>query len=159
MSTLPVERCTPSRQFTFTGVDYAGPILVRASAGRGHKSHKAWIALFVCLSTKAVHLEAVSDYSSQAFLAALDRFISRRGLPSTIFSDNGPTFQGANSELKRAVRAALRDTSVTEKYVPEGLDWQFIPPTAPHFGGLWEAGVKSPKPTSKKCWVPPHQRN
>ena len=151
MSDLPIERCTPSHPFTFTGVDYAGPILVRASAGRGHKTHKAWIALFVCLSTKAVHLEAVSDYSSNAFLAALDRFISRRGLPSTIFSDNGTTFQGANAEIKRVFRAVVRDTSVTEKYVPEGLVWQFIPPSAPHFGGLWEAGVKSAKTHLKKA--------
>ena len=150
MSALPAERCTPSRPFTHTGVDYAGPILVRTSAGRGHKSHKAWIAVFVCLSTKAVHLEAVSNCTSLAFLAALDRFISRRGLPSIIFSDNGTTFQGANSELKRVVRAALRDPSVTEKYVPEGLTWRFIPPSAPHFGGIWEAGVKSAKSHLKK---------
>ena len=150
MSALPAVRCTPSRPFTFTGIDYAGPIVVRTSAGRGHKTHKAWIALFVCLSTKAVHLEAVSNCTSSAFLAALDRFVSRRGLPSTIFSDNGKAFVGANSELKRTVRSILRDPSVTEKYVPEGLTWHFIPPLAPHFGGIWEAGVKSAKTHLKK---------
>ena len=145
MGDLPSERCTPSRPFTHAGVDYAGPLKYRSAKGRGHSTQKAWIVIFVCLSTKAVHLDLVTDYSSKAFLATLDRFVARRGLPATIFSDNGTTFQGADRELQLAFRSILQSEDVTMKFAVEGLVWKFIPPGAPHFGGLWEAGVKSVK--------------
>ena len=145
MGNLPVERCTPSRPFTHTGIDYAGPLKYRSAKGRGHTTQKAWIAIFVCLATKAIHLDLVTDYSSKAFLAALDRFVARRGLPATIFSDNGTTFQGADRELRVTFNQIIRSSDVTVKYAVQGLVWRFIPPGAPHFGGLWEAGVKSVK--------------
>ncbi|XP_011878479.1 PREDICTED: uncharacterized protein LOC105567860 [Vollenhovia emeryi] len=66
MGDLPRERVTPARPFLRTGIDYAGPIFVRTSKGRGHRAHKAFIAIFVCLSSKAVHIEVVSDYSTDA---------------------------------------------------------------------------------------------
>lgn len=78
MGNLPQGRVTPARPFIKTGIDYAGPIFVRTSRGRGHKSIKAFIAIFVCLCSKAIHLEIVSDYTTDAFLAALRRFTSRR---------------------------------------------------------------------------------
>lgn len=96
MGNLSAARTTPSRPFLHSGLDYAGPFQVRTSKGRGHKSHKSYPALFVCSSTRAIHLELVSDYSSEAFLAAFRRFVSRRGLPSDLYSDNGTTFVGAD---------------------------------------------------------------
>ncbi|XP_071577161.1 uncharacterized protein [Temnothorax nylanderi] len=110
MGDLPEARVNRTvRAFIHTGVDYAGPIAIRTAPGRGHKSHKAYIALFVCLTTKAIHLELVSDYSSATFLAAYQRFVSRRGLPKAMYSDNGTTFQGADRELSRAHSQAIRD--------------------------------------------------
>lgn len=82
MADLPYYRCSPSRIFAHCGVDYAGPISVRTGSGRGNKSHKAYIALFICLSTRAIHLELMDNYSTAAFLAAFKRFTSRRGIPS-----------------------------------------------------------------------------
>lgn len=79
MSELARARVTPSRAFLHTGVDYAGPIRLRTTKGRGHKAYKAFIVVFVCLSTRAIHLEAVSDYTAEAFLATFRRFVSRRG--------------------------------------------------------------------------------
>lgn len=76
MGDLPGPRVTPSRSFQHTGVDYTDPVMLQTSRGRGHKAHKAYIAVFVCFSTRAVHLEA-SNYTSEAFLAALRRFVSR----------------------------------------------------------------------------------
>lgn len=82
MGELPKCRVTPlTRAFIHVGLDYAGPILVRAASGRGHKSHKSYLSLFICMTTKAVHLELVSDYSTSAFIASFHRFTSRRGLP------------------------------------------------------------------------------
>ncbi|XP_046145641.1 uncharacterized protein LOC123988926 [Osmia bicornis bicornis] len=146
MGDLPASRVTAvERPFINTGVDYAGPIHVRTTSGRGHKSHKAYIAVFVCMATKAVYLDLVSDYTSAAFLAAYTRFVSRRGIPKSMYSDNGTTFQGANKELRKAHRESLRDTNLHNKLAVDGVAWHFLRPSAPHFGGLWEAAVKSVK--------------
>nr|XP_012217558.1 PREDICTED: uncharacterized protein LOC105669264 [Linepithema humile] len=105
MGDLPRLRVTPARPFLNTGVDYAGPIQLRTSKGRGRQAYKAFIAVFVCLSTRAVHLEVVSDYTADAFLAALRRFVSRRELCRTIHNDCGTNFVGADAQL-RALFAA-----------------------------------------------------
>ncbi|XP_014218804.1 uncharacterized protein LOC106647063 [Copidosoma floridanum] len=78
MAPLPASRVTPSRAFGPTGVDYAGPFSVLASKGRGIRTTKGCIAVFVCMRTKALHLEIVSDLSTAAFLGALARFTGRR---------------------------------------------------------------------------------
>ncbi|XP_011690496.1 PREDICTED: uncharacterized protein LOC105451622 [Wasmannia auropunctata] len=146
MGNLPKVRVSPStRAFLHCGVDYAGPVAVRASAGRGITSRKAYIAVFICLTTRAIHLELVGSYNTSAFLAAYSRFCARRGLPISMYSDNGTTFVGANKELKSAYRAALQNPDFLNRTASDGVSWQFIPPHAPHFGGLWEAGVRSMK--------------
>ncbi|XP_011686436.1 PREDICTED: uncharacterized protein LOC105449132 [Wasmannia auropunctata] len=146
MGDLPKVRVTPARPFLRTGLDYAGPILVRTSKGRGHRAYKAFIAIFVCLCTKAVHIEAVSDYTTEAFLAALRRFTSRRGLCSDIFSDYGTNFVGADKQLREMLRASSPDgRRIASTAAKQGIRWHFNPPSAPHFGGLWEAAVKSTK--------------
>jgi hypothetical protein len=146
MANLPAPRVTPSRPFSHTGVDYAGPVMLRTSKGRGHKATKAFIAIFVCLATKAVHIEAVSDYSADAFLAALRRFISRRGLCQVIYSDCGTNFVGADAALRAMFAASSREAQrIHDRLAEERIRWRFNPPAAPHFGGLWEAAVKSMK--------------
>ncbi|XP_066597121.1 uncharacterized protein [Prorops nasuta] len=146
MGNLPAARVTPSRPFTVTGLDYAGPFSLRFAKGRGQRSYKGYIALFVCFATKAIHLEAVGDLTTQAFLAALRRFTSRRGVCQKIYSDNGTNFQGAANELKLMFKASSEFYSqVSSELAIAGIDWNFIPPHSPHFGGLWEAGVKSTK--------------
>lgn len=146
MGNLPETRVsTSTRCFLHCGVDYAGPIHIRTSAGRGFKSHKAYIALFICLAAKAIHLELVKDYSTNAFLNAYSRFCARRGLPQAMYSDNGTTFTGADRELTLAYKAAVQDPNFLNTTASDSVEWNFIPPSAPHFGGLWEAGVKSMK--------------
>ena len=78
MADLPASRVSRiDRAFVHCGIDYAGPLKVRMTGGRGIKSQQCYIAVFVCLSTKAIHLELVSDYSSPAFIAAYKRFTVR----------------------------------------------------------------------------------
>ncbi|GFW83548.1 DUF1758 domain-containing protein [Trichonephila clavipes] len=89
MGDLPTHRVTPSRPFSVCGVDYAGPINILRYRGRGAKTTKGYIALFVCFVTKALHLELVSDLTSEAFIASLKRFCARRGAPKHIYCDNG----------------------------------------------------------------------
>lgn len=80
MAALPTMRTIPIRAFTRTGVDYAGPVMIRSALGRLPKITKAYIAVFVCLVTRAIHLELVSNETTEAFIAALRRMIARRGL-------------------------------------------------------------------------------
>ena len=145
MGALPAERIKPQRAFSKTGVDYAGPMLLKIGRGRGSKNEKAWIALFVCLVVKAVHLEVVTSLSTEAFLAALKRFIARRGKPNAIYSDNGTNFIGANKELRQLVLSSKHNSIVGASLQQDQIEWHFMPQKASHFGGLWEAGVKSVK--------------
>lgn len=80
----------------------------------------------------------VSDYSADAFLAALRRFVSRRGLPSDLYSDQGTTFTGADSKLRALFAAADKEgQKVLEGVEQLRINWHFNPPASPHFGGLW----------------------
>lgn len=100
----------------------------------------------MCCATTALHLELVSSQSTEDFIGALRRFMSRRGKVQNMYSDNGTNFVGANAELKRLQRSHREDyAKVADAFAENGLKWHFIPPNSPHFGGLWEAGVKSVK--------------
>ncbi|XP_055840650.1 uncharacterized protein LOC129908278 [Episyrphus balteatus] len=153
MGDLPKERVRFSRPFSTVGCDYAGPITLRLSRGRNPKFVKAYIALFVCFVTKGVHIELVGDLSTDAFLLALDRFVSRRGKPSVIWSDNATNFNGAKrklGELHDLLLDQQRNSCIIDHLSKDQITWKFIPPASPHFGGLWEAGVKSVKTHLKR---------
>lgn len=146
MGNLPAPRVTALHPFHTVGVDYAGPIFIKNKKGRGNKIIPAYICLFICFSTKAVHLELVSDLTTECFLATFRRFVSRRGKPSQVFSDNGKTFIGAKSELAKLGNFILsQQQTISQSLGNDNVNWQFIPAYAPHMGGLWEAGVKSCK--------------
>ncbi|XP_058464714.1 uncharacterized protein LOC131438605 [Malaya genurostris] len=100
------------------------------------------------MATRALHLEAVSDLSSDAFMSGLQRFVSRRGLVQKLYSDNATNFEGANNQMCRLAELFHNEEhirAVNEYCAPRGIEWSFIPPRSPHFGGIWEAGVKSVK--------------
>ncbi|CAK1586364.1 unnamed protein product [Parnassius mnemosyne] len=147
MGQLPFSRVTPARPFLHSGVDFAGPINVRMSKGRGNKSYKGYISLFVCMATKSIHLELISDLTSDAFIAGFKRFVARRGHVSEIWSDNGTNFVGASKELLKLVTAEQSSVAleICEWLSNNSVTWHFIPAHAPNFGGLWEAGVKAMK--------------
>jgi len=98
MANLPRERVTVERPFARTGIEFCEPIHIKSGVRRVI-SIKSYIAVFVCLVTRAIHLELVSNLSTGAFLATLHRFMSRRGMCSHIYSDNGTNFVGANKDL------------------------------------------------------------
>lgn len=149
MGNLPPERLqfnTPA--FYNTGLDYAGPILIKDRSTRNAKMIKSYICLFVCLVTKAIHLELVTDLTTKSFLSTFKRFIARRGKPCTLSSDNAKTFVGANNELRelyKFVKTSDTQKCVSKYLTDKGIVWKFIIPRAPHQGGMWESGVKSTK--------------
>jgi len=145
MGNLPPVRVREAKPFTNTGVDFCGPFYIKEKKFRNRTRIKTYVYVFVCLTIKAVHLEVVSDLSSDGFLAALRRFIVRRGLPDNIYSDNGTNFVGANNQLKE-VYALLNSDGHKDRVhkfaSSQRIVWHFVPPMAPHFAGLWEATVK-----------------
>lgn len=134
MGSLPAVRTMPARPFFHCGVDYAGPLIIRTSHLRAAKTTKRYVAVFVCLSTKAIHLEAVTDLSTNAFLAALKRFISRRGLCSELWSDHGTNFVGADREIRKHLQSAEFNEVVSLYLSNVKIKWSFITPSAP----TWE---------------------
>ena len=145
---LPIERITPGPVFDKVGVDYAGPVLIKYGYVRKPTIVKAYVCLFVSLTVKAVHLELVSDLTSDAFIACLRRFIARRGCPSLIWSDWGTNFVGAAREIKELyqfLQGQETQDAVASFLSIQNITWKFIPQHAPHFGGFWEAVVKSMK--------------
>ena len=150
---LPLERVTPGSVFQRVGVDYAGPVKVKYGMVRKPTIVKAYICVFVSLSVKAVHLEAVTDLTSEAFIAVLRRFIARRGYPTLIWSDNGTNFLGANREIKEFhefLKQQQTHSIISEFCSTSNIEWRFIPEHGPNFGGLWEAAVKSTKTHLKR---------
>ncbi|XP_055715003.1 uncharacterized protein LOC129809212 [Phlebotomus papatasi] len=144
MGDLLEQRVTHLRPFKSTGVDFAGPLILKTGFRKGTTT-KAYIALFVCMSTKALHLELVSSLTTEAFIASLRRLVARRGIPSHIFSDNGTTFVGADRELKNLLTSSASQEEITTFLSTLEVQWVFQPPRAPHHGGLWEAAVRSCK--------------
>ena len=147
MGNLPEHRVQPARPFLHAGVDYCGPFWVHYRS-RGKRPQKAYLAVFCCFSTKAVHLELVSELTTDAFIGALKRFVARRGLCKTIYCDNATNFVGAKNKLKDLddiIYSTASQEAIIEACSTKGVDFRFIPPRSPHFGGLWEAAVKSAK--------------
>ena len=153
MGQLPAERVAPGFIFDQVGVDYAGPFYIKYGYVRKPTVVKAYMCVFVSLSVKAVHLELVSDFTSEAFIACLRRFTARWGNPTLVWSDHGTNFIGANRELGEFhdfLSSKKTQGDISSFCVPRRIEWKFIPERSPHFGGLWEAAVKSAKMHMKK---------
>lgn len=148
MADLPKIRIAEAKPFLHTGVDYGGPFHVTISKRRGVKTQKTYICLFVCLVTKALHLELATSLSTEAFINCFKRFLARRGSCTVLYSDCGTNFVGAKAELDeifRFIKSQEYETTLISELASRGIDWRFNPPRAPHFGGIWEANIKAVK--------------
>ncbi len=117
---LPKERVEPPRPFSAIGVDFSGAI-------RLADDQKAYIALFTCAATRAIHLELVEDMSAPSFVSTLKRFIARRGAPSLITSDNAKTFLSTSNHLKKIVDEVPLESFLTRNRI----QWKFITARSP----------------------------
>lgn len=148
MAALPKYRVQQVKPFAVTGVDYAGPIRVKGSRGRSAHTPLTYICLFVCMTTRALHLELSSDLTSETFLLAFTRFAARRGPIRDMHSDCGTQFVGASrllTPLQQFTHSQPFQDRLQQHCSKAQITWHFNPPASPHFGGLWEAGVKSVK--------------
>lgn len=157
MGQLPSVRVTMAEPFSRVGVDFAGPFKLKKSTGkslplrqaalvpyREPPTVKGWIVVYVCLVTRAIHLDVVQGLTVEDFLETFAKMTSRRGMCNEIWSDNGTTFVGANNEMKR-VMEEWNNEIPSKQLAKYGTTWHYITPAAPFQGGIWEGGVKSVK--------------
>ena len=137
MATLPTIRLEATmKPFTNCATDFAGPLYT--TEGRGRPRVKRYLCLFMCLQTHCCHLEMALSQETDVFLNALTRMVARKRWPKLMLSDNVTHYVGAARKVKELV-----STSKTESN--QGINWQFNPPGAPHFGGVFESMIKSSK--------------
>ena len=111
---LPQDRVNLSTPFQACGIDYAGPLKVKEN----NSVTSAYVLLFVCATTRAVHAEVTETLTTAEFILAFRKFAARFEVPKLICSDNAKTFRKAATILK--------------------VDWRFLPPRAPWWGGFYE---------------------
>ena len=136
MGDLPLERVNFTPPFTITGTDFAGPFLIKLGHVRRPVKIEAHICIFICFSTKAVHIEVISELTTKALLLGLSRFCDRRVCPKIIHSDNGPNYRGAQSHLQKLYKFLRSEETTSEVHQHMLVEWSTIPQRSPHFGGL-----------------------
>ena len=140
MAGLPIERLGYKQPpFSNTGVAYFGPFLVPIRRSTQKRSG----FLFPCLTTKTVHIEVVSSLDTSSCVMGVEMFIARRSTPTSIMSDNGTNFVGAQKELLACVESWNKLAPAV--FVQKGIQWKINPPSAPHHGCSWERLVRSVK--------------
>ena len=137
MADLPEERLVASTVFSNVGVYYFEPFTVNI----GRRNENRWCCLFTCPTVRVVHIEIVPKLDTDCCLYAIMRFIARRGKPVIMISDNGTNFVGAEKELAEYI-AAWNKRQIEGHLIQQGIRWKFNPPSAPHFGGVWDRLVR-----------------
>ncbi|KAK3708359.1 hypothetical protein QZH41_004261 [Actinostola sp. cb2023] len=164
MADLPKERLTYTPYqppFTYTGIDFFGPFYIK----RGRGTEKVYACIFVCFNSRAIHIEDVSSLETDTFIQALRRFMSVRGCPKEIWSDNGTNFVGAEKEIRRSIqqwnaKKPLRSPSHPNIQSPHRPNFKSPPnpnaktPPRPNAKTPPHPNVKSPPRPNVK--FPPH---
>ena len=139
MSDLPKERVAyQSPPITNTGFDYFGPFYATVR----RTTEKRWGFLFTCLTTRAVHVDIVTSMDTSSCVMGVEQFVSCRGTPAMIWSDNGTNFIGAEKELRESIEK-WNVVNIAAELALKGKKWRFNPPSASHQGGIWESLVPS----------------
>ena len=146
MAPLPSARVAlTDPPFTYVGVDYFGPLFVK----QGRSQVKHYGCLFTCLTMRAVHIETVHTLKADSFICAYQCFVSHRGKPKEIHSNNSTNFTDAARELREALER-LDQAKIYNSLRSNDVQWSFNPPEASHQGGIWERMIRS----VRKIWGP-----
>ena len=147
MPPLPTERVSVAAPFMNTGIDYFGPLYIKAK----DDTQKVWVCLYTCLVTRAVHLELMQDMSTQHFLLGFRRFIARHGKPNKVLSDNASHFKLAAETVDKLWTNILQENDVVSYVANENIQWKFIVELAPWMGGFYERLVGLVKRSLRKA--------
>jgi hypothetical protein len=118
-------------------MDHFGPFEISGK-------QKRWGLIFICLTTRAIHLEDVDGLGAEPFLKALDRFINRAGRPEDLRSDMGTSFVNLAKQQNKTA-AAYADELRERVLLSYRINLHFNPAGAPHWGGSWERMIKEVK--------------
>ena len=125
------EQMSPDKHpFSFVGIDYFGPLIVKA--GRTHLNRYG--CLFTCLTTRAVHLEVAHSLTADSFIAAFQPFSARRGVPEKVYSDNGTNLVKGDKDLRKSIQQ-LNISMIEQHMIQQEIEWHFNPPCASHMMG------------------------
>ena len=147
MPPIPTERVSASAPFTYTGLDYFGPLFIKTKGG----SQKVWVCLYTCLVIRAVHLELMYDMTAHQFLLGLRRFIAQHGKPSKIISDNAAQFKLASDTIDKIWGKILTEDDTVSYIANENIQWTFTVELAPWMGGYYERLVGIVKRSLRKA--------
>ena len=153
MGQLPAICTNPTPPFQSRGVDFAGPLICRQGGQRRPTKVKSYACLFICFSTEAVHIELVSELTSEAFLATFCWFTARQGFPSDVYFDYGLNFIRANKELAEAFQLIVSELTRLKLHhicSRHRTTWHFASKRARYFGCLWESQMKLMKKLLRK---------
>ena len=142
MGKLPIERVKPAPPWYSISIDLFSPYEVKGSVNRRIRK-RVYGVLFNCLVTRAVYIDISMNYSTDAFLMVLRRFVSLQGYPSNIYSDNGSQLKAASKELKDVIKGLEWDKVVA--FGLDGITWKFSAPDAQWQNGCAESLIKSVK--------------
>ena len=130
MVPLPAERVQIAPPFTNIGLDFTGPLYLKVKEGSKTSTSKAYMCIFICEDSLAVHLELLSSMTTQDFLQAFRRMANRRGMAEVFHSDNQTTFHKAakvfKASTKRMKLAKIDPSIVEDKLADQGVKWKFI---------------------------------
>ena len=148
MPPLPWVRVAEASPFLFIAVDYFGAL--NCYRDDGETLGTVYIAIFVCLVTRAIHLELANDLSADEFLMAFIRFSSRRGVPKLVYSDHGTNLKFVQKLVGNVTE--IIDIDVRRYFSTNNIRWKFAPPNAPWYRGVCERLVGVVKPSLKKSF-------
>ncbi|XP_037037370.1 uncharacterized protein LOC119075084 [Bradysia coprophila] len=138
ISPLPENRVKDAKAFEVSGIDLAGPLFLKNGS-------KVWIVIFTCGVYRAAHMETVDSINTEEFILAVSRFISRRGRVAVIYTDNGTNFVKAARLFGK-----LDWNKIQATFHVHRIQWIFIPPASPWWGGFWERLIRSLKEYLRK---------
>ena len=145
MASFLGEQMSPDKPpFSFVGIDYFGPLIVKA--GRTHLNRYG--CLFTCLTTRAVHLEVAHSLTADSFIAAFQPFSARRGVPEKVYSDNGTNLVKGDKDLRKSIQK-WNISMIEQHMIQQEIEWHFNPPCASHMGGVWERMIRSTRTVLK----------
>ncbi len=144
MPPLPLERVEQASPFLNVGIDYLGPVNIKAEAS----VQRVYIVIFACLVTRAVHLEISRDTSAIEFLRTFIRFVSVRGSPKFVVTDNASNFVFIQPFVGDKVN--ISECNLSNYCSDNRIVWKFIPQYSPWQGGAYECLVALIKTCLKK---------
>ena len=137
-ASLPKSRVNLSVPFAHTGVDYTGHLWLREKNG---ERIQAYILIFTCFNTRAIHLEVVQSMTTSEFILAFIRFSNRYGVPTAVYSDNAKSFVQAGNIIEQL----LTSSEFKEKFRVASITHRTIPVYAAWYGAVWERLIKTVK--------------